>query len=253
MATFNYYNAGTKGYMWNAQKGELQFIEVERPVVMDLVNDRVTYNGKEIPELYANEKAYAEGRPMAKSSPNGITLYRGSRQMLVTRDEQQLWYYTPETGVASDMFTPTEITLDGRNNSIKFDKELPSKEMYNTREEVLEWTDIWVEDEDGTLRIRKGTKKALALNEEQKAALEAVKEAMEKARKVGVCFIWDNEEDTMRAIGLNGVSIEFECNYDHKNEPEGWCRSCDLPSVYAMSGDYWMGYDSEWKVTPTEV
>ena len=121
------------------------------------------------------------------------------------------------------------VTIKGVKFSNKWNPELvpeSDKGVYdvpgrywNDRDEVLLWNDYKVKESDGSCHIIKGRMNRLVLTDEQKVAVQAVRDAFEAARSLGVKFCWLSDHDMLQAISVNNLS-DFKSSWERSELEE---------------------------------
>lgn len=214
--------ANTNGFMFT--EGKLmayEFISAQ----LDFENGAVTYTCK----LGGQEKTI--------STQEGFAIYKDEQEFRQSNSIMPTtikWQHALETAFDTyDIFRDDEgenfMMYRLANNEITYTKAptanflykngkityLGEDNYYRTNEEALIYCDLIKVDENGVESTQVCPAKRLALNEEQKKAVEAVRKAIEKAHKLGVELVVDNCYDNLYAYSVNEVE---RTNYDCKGD-----------------------------------
>lgn len=87
--------------------------------------------------------------------------------------------------------------------------------FYETRDEAMLYCDIVKVAADGTETVIPSPASLVALNEEQKKAVQAVEDALENARRLGVSFACDIECERLYAYSgkrIKAYEYEYDCD-----------------------------------------
>lgn len=212
------------GYIFH--NGKLQWFEFISALV-DFKGEVVQYECKlggvettlefeECPTLFKTEEHYKNQQNMAHESINWEgALYRvfnatirGSKPN--ETGEFRLWQVKNNRPIEVD--APKSNFLY-KNGGWRMNIEYLGKgEYHNSREKALMYCDLVIVESDGTQRTEKSAASKMLLNDEQKAAVMAIHDAIENANKMGVELLWDRECDDLYAFSKNEMEkYEIDC------------------------------------------
>lgn len=154
-------------------------------------------------ELYSSVEAYKKGNTVSTIKPEFISLLPGCREIAGGDDEGDLYrqfYWVMMDG------EPTKKYIDVKR--VEFDAKtrkatnivLPA-EFYGTRQECVKWNDITVVEKDGSKHVQKSVLRSLLLNDEQRALIDAARDALTAVMNAGLTLGYDH--DASRWFALN--------------------------------------------------
>lgn len=164
------------------------------------------YDG-DCPKVYADETAYQKGKTNSREYTFGNAVAGCFFGVPYDVDEM-----IPAYRVADGEPVRTNLPLVGYVLSDKWAYEGEGA-FYETREEAMLYCDIVKVAADGTETVIPSPASLVALNEEQKRAVQAVEDALENARKLGVGFACDIECEGFYAYSDKHIK-EYDYEYD---------------------------------------
>ena len=208
-----------EGYIWNNEK--LTFFQIKN-ISLNFLTDTVTYNGvmggKDVKisnqkiSIYKTEQDAMNDRAVCLSSRSCADCFKkcfGSQSFIEWRNveenvqEPYMWCFKKSQPILCNVsgvsfVLPVEMKWFDK---IKVDSAFP---IYKNYEDVLNWNDFVVKEEDGSEHVHKAFFPMLTLTEEQKSLLSTL-------------------ESTLKALSDSGAELfyfEDKCNLCVLNKKE---------------------------------
>lgn len=219
------------GYIF--YNGKLQWFEFKSALV-DFNSGEVQYECKlggeemvllmsECPELYESEKHYEGKNAMDVNSIDwrealGRVFNADTNRQTNESGECKLWQIKNDQPVEKDA---PKANFLYKNGKWRMEIEYVGKwQFFRSREHALMYCDLIIVDGEGNERTEKSAAKKMLLNDEQKKAVQAIKDAIDASKKLGVELLWDRECDDLYAFSKNEIErYEIDCKcYNGKDE-----------------------------------
>ncbi len=215
--------ANKNGYIFH--NGKLQWFEFVEALV-DFNNGQVQYVCKlggeecmlimsECPEVYESEEHYKSKSPLTLETIEwtgalGRVFNASTRKNMNESGECKLWQVTNNEPIEVDA---PKANFLYKNGKWRLEIQYVGKgKFFNSREQAQMYCDLIIVEEDGTERIEKSAASRMLLNDEQKEAIQAIKTAIEDAKKKGVTLLFDRDCDHIYAFSQKEMNEwEIDC------------------------------------------
>lgn len=169
-------------------------------------------NSFKVEELYASVKGYEEGKTVATSKPNLYTLLPGVYEFIKEEEGEtffKMFYWVLADGEPEKRYVDAKrIEFNASPRKIVSGVDMP-EEYYGSREECIQWNDINIVEADGTKRVQKSVCRSLMINDEQRALIDAARDALTKVMNAGLVLGYDH--DASRWFALNQDVCKDAC------------------------------------------
>lgn len=209
----NLHIAATNGFLYvDGKLKDYQFISAD----LDFETGRVTYTcklgGEETtfatdtcPLVYKDEQAFRGEEILAEKviswthalNAVGIMTRSADDSLHAIVDGEIVEVPAPARGF---LYAKGELMYVGKGR------------FFGSREEALLYYDVIRVDENGEESVSVCPAKRIALDEEQRKAVDAVRDAIAGAKALGVCIVFDYEDETLHAYSNKQVAIT---DYDY--------------------------------------
>lgn len=157
---------------------------------------------------YANIDDFKEGKVLelasAEAAYNGVSAY----------NEGKVYYFAFVNG-APENRSATPRTISRTKSKWVFDVDYEST-PYLSRQECLDHNIVIEMKDDGTKVEHIGSAKLIALDDDQKKAVDMLKDAFKKAHELGVRFVLETETETFSAFNTRNIK-EWSWDCAHEN------------------------------------
>lgn len=191
-----------KSAVINFSNGEVEYTCV-------IGGEQKTFTTNECPKVYKDEDAFKQGEFLngyfytwAEAIRSAFFYVRDS----INDNEECTMYAIKDNEVIAVPAPMDGFIYDGRTSHPA------SNQFYETREDALLRCDIIVVDEEGQETTTLSPAKRVALNNEQKEALNALEMAFKKLNELGVAFALDTDSDNLYTYSNKDIkSKDWDC------------------------------------------
>lgn len=212
IATCNGYilsNGKLTAYEYKSAKVDFATGEVEYDCILGGVP--TTFKTTDIIKVYKDEDAFKRDQVFNNYTYSWGEFVRstiGYTPYELDDDENCAKAYCVKNGEIVETAFPTIFIMEkGKQSRYVGDR------VYTSRDEAMLYCDIIKVECDGTETVIPSPASLVALNEEQKRAVQAVEDALENARKLGVGFACDIECEGFYAYSDKHIK-EYDYEYD---------------------------------------
>lgn len=198
-------------------------------------------------QVYASEEQFQKGEQLKLTE-----LYRDEtfwsiinyatpdRQVIKDGNRYFSWIY--RNGVADKFYYDEEIhtvtTTFGADGTgqrkIELDVEIP--ETYYNAQEVYEFNDYEIVNNDGSKTFHEGLCRRLKLTEEQNVLLDKLVEILDDCKKGGIKIAFDLNDYQLTAFNVSQIErVEYDPGYDEETEV---CHFLNLRDARIIDGIY---------------